>query len=307
MDRLLAPPAARPQLRHALVTSLIVAIAGAASLAGSAANASRQVSGCMGGALKNGIWPTDRDLCLGGTLHRGQRIRFRWTQTQGSARRPSMFHLKGGDGAVTAMDVYEEGGKAPVYSLVDDGGGRDDTAFLPAGHYVVELSCGQACTARGDRFHLESMMLAAGDAPEYQTEMEPNDNWQAAQVLPEVFALDGSLGDSLDNYIWVVPGKAAASTCWQVQLTLPVNAQGWVKLYDPKGALLAEADADARSHGRTSLRHLGLMAGRYRLRIGPARAETVRYHLNVYPAGKRDPAAGRGLTASQCQTEAGDN
>ena len=182
----------------------------------------------------------------------------------------------------------------PVYSLVDGGTGEgiNDTVFLAAGHYVVELSCGQACTGGGDRFHLESMMMAAGDAPEYQTEKEPNDSWQAAQVLPDVFALDGSLGDSLDNYIWVVPKKDASKSCWQVQLTLPVNAHGWVKLYDPKGTPLAEADADARSHGRTSIRHLGLVAGRYRLRIGPARAEAVPYRLKCVSCGATRSGSG---------------
>jgi hypothetical protein len=298
------------QISRIRASFVMAAIVGAAALTLSAsAQAAPQVSGCMGGALVNGAWPKDRDLCVSGTLHQGEHIRFHWTQTSASALRPSMFQLKGGDGAVTALDVYAENGKTPVYSLVDGGTGEgiNDTVFLAAGHYVVELSCGQACTGGGDRFHLESMMMAAGDAPEYQTEKEPNDSWQAAQVLPDVFALDGSLGDSLDNYIWVVPKRDASTSCWQVQIILPVNAHGWVKLYDPDGALLAEADADARSHGRTSIRHLGLVAGRYRLRIGPARAEAVPYRLNIYPAGPRDLAAGRGLTANGCQTQINDN
>ena len=276
-----------------------------------AVHAESQISGCHGGALVHGVWRKRDDLCVKGTLRPGAYARFRWLHLSKRAIQPLFFNLQGTSGAVTAVDVFEDTGSSsvdrPVYSLVDKGtsGGIGDVVLLPAGHYIVELSCGHACTTGGDDFRLELSAAVPADPSRYGSEVEPDNTDAEAQQVESDFVRDGNLGNSEDYYAWHV-SRNDAKQCWQIALMLSADAHGWMKLFDAHGRMLAERDADNRSAGWTGLLHLGVAAGTYFVRVGPRHGQPVPYRLSARPAGLRDPNTQKGTTVTGCEAGGGD-
>lgn len=154
------------------------------------------------------------------------------------------LELRASLGAAPALTL--EGPEGEIVSgRAGDGIVRFDGLGLEPGRHTLRLSGGAGMAALSAR--------RAGRITEGH-EVEPNDGWGSANVLPMDRALRGSGGNE-DRFLFEVDEEAAAGA-WN--LIVDADAEVGVALFDEQRELLQQR----RGHGG-SLRDLGFAAGRY--------------------------------------------
>lgn len=258
-------------------------------------------------------------FCIDGDLPQAGRDIFTWSLSKAQSRHPWMWHLRGARGAVTRLEIFRASGRnsqKPAYTLLDRAplteenprivrAGVTDTIVLRPGRYFLEVSCDGACTGKGDPYTLRAVASGTSDLPGYRREWAANDHSPQAQPVPDLFFLDGNLEGREGVFAWTM-SKIDADTCGQIFLFLPVGEQGWVKLYDPDGHLLAQRQANQTSYSKAAFQDMGVRKGRYTIRVGPVKKRYTPYRLFTAPLGSRKAEAGKAGSTLACQVLYGE-
>jgi len=222
-------------------------------------------------------------FCLKGALRGDGQNMVAWSLDKAGSAHPWRLTLAGIPGAVTRLDIFtvtftEDGSGVSdysrIYSLTDRGNGHpmSDVVMLRPGKYFLGLS-----HAGGGGTYRLNVAAVSGPA---QAEREPNDDDSHAQPVDSAFAVDGDLNGSEDRYRWRLT-KADAGKHWRLILRGPVDSDSWIKLYDAKGHQLGARKSHDGDHGRVVFDGLGLAAGSYLVRVGPAQDARTPYRLSA--------------------------
>ncbi len=243
---------------------------------------------CRRGLPPNGILASA--FCIDGDLPPGGRDILTWTLSKVQSRHSWRWSLNGPDGAVTRLEIFaaKQHDQKPLYTLLDRAplteenprifrAGTTDTIMLRPGRYRLRVSCDAPCTGKGDPYTLKAV-ANSNDLPGYLREWPLAARQTQAQSVPDWFHLGGNLQGREGVYSWTI-AKGDVATCWRMFLFLPVGVQGWLRLYDPDGRLVASVPANDANQSKAAFRDLGVYAGRYTIRVGPAQTKDTPYRL----------------------------